>query len=913
MKTLSLRFLLPFGLAAVLFSALVLYRAYTMSQRHAHELLSQQAALALEFNLAIRDYAAEQIRPVMERLVDKDEFLPETMSTSFISRRIFEMVRKKFPDCVIHFASDNPRNPINKASPDELRMIAFFRQHPQAERRTEEMRIEGRRYLAHFTPKWMKPECLRCHGDPKDAPAALIKRYGATASFHRKVGDVVALDTVAVPLDAMNALLAAEMRWQSLILAAGLALLFGAIAVLFRVVVTRRLAAMAGHFHAIADHPEGARLTPLAVGEKDEIGLVGTAFNKLVEHLRQAQARLEERVTQRTAELASANQELRGEIAERQQAEKALQETEAQARASARLLEGLFDAIPDVIGVQDGQRRVIRYNAAGYRFLGLSPEQVRGKLCYELIGRVKPCDVCATAESLRTKQPAQIEKQVPELGIWLECRSYPVLDERGEVVYVLEHLRDITERKRGEQTLREHRDMLSSILRAAPTGIGVVCNRILTEVNDRICEMTGYSREELLNQSSRLLYPSDAEYEFVGREKYDQIKAHGTGTVETRWQRKNGTILEVLLSSTPIHPEDWSAGVTFTALDITKRKRAEDALRESEERFASFMRQLPGFAFVKDHDRRILYVNEIFETAFGLALPEWRGKTNDEIWPGEVGEKIRRDDEAVLAAGEPRALIEDVPTHGELRTYRTIKFPIPRPDGRPWLGGISVDITELRRAEQRLQAVLDEKTVLLREVHHRVKNNLQAMIALMRMRERQITDPAMRQLLAQLQEQARTMSLVHEQLYQSENLAQVKMLTYLRALSMHVVRAFGRDRDVDLRFEVDDLLLDVADASPCGLIVNELLTNALKHAFPPGFVSRPVLEVGLRCDGGRFVLIVADNGQGLPAGLDWEHAPSMGLHLVHLWATHQMGGTIQVDTAQGTRYTIAFEPAAAHR
>ena len=152
MKSVGTRFLIPFGILAVLSSVFVFYQTYESSRKHAYELISQQAALALEFNLAIRDYAARKIRPVMEKLVDKDTFIPETMSTSFISRSIFEKVKKKFPGDIIRFASDNPRNPINRATPDEQRMIEYFRQNPQVNRRTEEIQIEGRRYLAHFSP-----------------------------------------------------------------------------------------------------------------------------------------------------------------------------------------------------------------------------------------------------------------------------------------------------------------------------------------------------------------------------------------------------------------------------------------------------------------------------------------------------------------------------------------------------------------------------------------------------------------------------------------------------------------------------------------------------------------------------------------------------------------------------------------
>ncbi len=133
----------------------------------------------------------------------------------------------------------------------------------------------------------------------------------------------------------------------------------------------------------------------------------------------------------------------------------------------------------------------------------------------------------------------------------------------------------LRERQRAEKALRESESSLKSIFLAAPIGIGVVSNRVLMQVNDRVCEMVGRAREELIGQSARILYPTDEEFELVGRKKYDQIREHGTGTVETYWQHRDGATIDVLLSSSAMDPADWSAGVTFTALDITERKRSE--------------------------------------------------------------------------------------------------------------------------------------------------------------------------------------------------------------------------------------------------------------------------------------------------------------------------------------------------
>lgn len=138
-------------------------------------------------------------------------------------------------------------------------------------------------------------------------------------------------------------------------------------------------------------------------------------------------------------------------------------------------------------------------------------------------------------------------------------------------------------RKQAEESLRQRESILKSIFRAAPTGIGMVYNRVITQANERLCQILGYSEEELLGQSARIVYPTEEDFEFVGREKYIQISERGTGSVETRFQRKNGEIIDVLLSSTPLDSEDLSSGVTFTALDITDRRNAEEALRKAHD------------------------------------------------------------------------------------------------------------------------------------------------------------------------------------------------------------------------------------------------------------------------------------------------------------------------------------------
>jgi two-component sensor histidine kinase/CheY-like chemotaxis protein len=220
--------------------------------------------------------------------------------------------------------------------------------------------------------------------------------------------------------------------------------------------------------------------------------------------------------------------------------------------------------------------------------------------------------------------------------------------------------------------------------------------------------------------------------------------------------------------------------------------------------------------------------------------------------------------------------------------------------------GVNQDITERKQAEIKIRSALEEKEVLLREVHHRVKNNLQAMISLVSMRSKNVKDIETQEILKGLELQARTMSLVYEQLYQSEDLSRVQMAFYIEKLVLNVVESFGFDRRIERKIEIEKISLDVAHAMPCGLIINELVTNSMKYAFPPQFEGTQRITVKMYIEENACVLSVADSGVGLPIKFDIEKTKSNGLRLVKLWATHQLGGTLNIDPGKGSRFDIRF-------
>lgn len=276
----------------------------------------------------------------------------------------------------------------------------------------------------------------------------------------------------------------------------------------------------------------------------------------------------------------------------------------------------------------------------------------------------------------------------------------------GLMMVVSENIALAIEHKRAEEMVRQNEQRLLSLFRAAPTGIGMAVDRVLLQVNERFCEMTGYSEEELIGRSARTLYPSDEEFEYVGREKYAQIRDRGTGTVETSLQCKDGRTIDVLLSSTPLDPDDLSKGVTFTALDISERKAAEEALRVSERKFSSAFRASPtSIVIVSLVDFRLVEVNESFERLTGVTREEAIGKTAVELGIEDPDQLARLAPLAeVLRKGEGIRDVEAKYTSiaGE-ELFIELSAELVEVADEPCALVVSHDITERRRAQESLR------------------------------------------------------------------------------------------------------------------------------------------------------------------------------------------------------------------
>lgn len=193
--------------------------------------------------------------------------------------------------------------------------------------------------------------------------------------------------------------------------------------------------------------------------------------------------------------------------------------------------------------------------------------------------------------------------------------------------------RELEQRKQAEEALRGREASLASVFKAAPVGIGVVTDRMLTQVNERLVEMTGFSEEEMLGNSARMLYPSEEDYEYVGREKYRQIKENGTGSVETCWKCKDESKIDIILSSTPIDTDNWGKGVTFTALDITQRKKAEAQLNQFRRHLSDIIDSMPSVIIGVDVDCNVTLWNRSAQEKTGINSEHAVGRSISDVTP----------------------------------------------------------------------------------------------------------------------------------------------------------------------------------------------------------------------------------------------------------------------------------------
>jgi PAS domain S-box-containing protein len=368
-----------------------------------------------------------------------------------------------------------------------------------------------------------------------------------------------------------------------------------------------------------------------------------------------------------------------------------------------------------------------------------------------------------------------------------------------------------------------------------------------------------------------------------------------------------------LLEASAYTPEDLEAEIerrvvertielqTANAL-LSERVRASEAAHTralaSEERYRRLFEASMDAIVLTDDDGVYLDANEAAAALFGLPRERLIGIRAADLRE-DSGPEAFASHQRYLASGRDAGEFVFRRPDGSLRVaqYTAVRL------GANLHQSILRDITSGREAELRLRSSLAEKEILLKEIHHRVKNNLQVIASMLRLQSDQIGDPSVRELFLESQRRVRAMALVHERLYQAPDLARINLAAYVRTLISDLQRAFRAIAgNVTIRSDVQLIQVDVDQAMALGLILNELIANCLKHAFTAGHPGTITVS-GSRRPGEALVLSVSDDGTGLPSDLDPMQSPSMGLQIVTALAT-QIGGTLTWQRSPGTMVTL---------
>jgi PAS domain S-box-containing protein len=413
-------------------------------------------------------------------------------------------------------------------------------------------------------------------------------------------------------------------------------------------------------------------------------------------------------------------------------------------------------------------------------------------------------------------------------------------------------------------------------------------------------EITGYSVAESLDTLFlNYVHPDD-------RERNNQLflplieRKKDYCRHEVRYLTKDGGYRWVeVFARLVLDEDDRIRGTAGTLQDITERKFAEEDLGKQR---AAIEAAIDGVAIL-DASGCFTYLNTIHLELFGYAKPadligqSWRTLYSDD--------EVRRLEDAAFPA-----LIQD----GRWRGIATAR----RRDGTTFAEELSLtqirdgglvcvcrDITDRLRAEEIIRVSLAEKEVLLKEIHHRVKNNMQIISSLLNLQLGHLHDETSRRLFAESQGRIASMALIHEKLYQSSDLGHIDFADYLRDLTENLVSAVGASsRGIAFDLQAASIELGIDTAIPCGLIVNEIVSNACKHAFAPGTAGR--IEISLsRIGAGEFRLCIRDNGRGIPADFDLRQTKSLGMQLVKT-LVRQLRGDLQIERSPGAAFIITF-------
>ena len=424
------------------------------------------------------------------------------------------------------------------------------------------------------------------------------------------------------------------------------------------------------------------------------------------------------------------------------------------------------------------------------------------------------------------------------------------------------------------------------------------------DVNNVGIERLGYTYDEFLNMT-----PMD----IIAHEKRSEIQKNAFNIFEKGYlefdiiqQAKNGKKIPVEVKSTLIGLNEEKVVLSISR-DITESKRAEKTLQESEKKYRDLAELLPQTIFETDLNGNITFVNHIGHQIFGYTPEELnKGINMIQILVPEDRARAMKNNQRILNGeklpfGEFTALKKDGTTFPIIVNTNLII----QEDKIIGLRGILVDISELKDAENKIKASLKDKEVLLREIHHRVKNNMQIISSLLNLQIDYLNDEDAIDVLKESQNRVKSMAMIHEKLYLSTDLTKINFVDYIQSLISNLFYSYNVKEDhIKPILKIEDVNLNIETAIPCGLIITELISNCLKYAFPNQMKGKIIISLKQVED--KFELIISDNGIGLPENININKIKTLGILLVKS-LTEQIDGKISIQRKNGTQFKITFK------
>jgi PAS domain S-box-containing protein len=677
--------------------------------------------------------------------------------------------------------------------------------------------------------------------------------------------------------------------------------------------------------------------------------------------------------------IGTIEKQLASEVARRDEAEHRLEEVKTTLQEAEERYSTLLESSSDAILVQNLNGVILHVNRITCQLFGYRTEEMLGMSAHQLVAPEFRPVVWDLMESAKTRDSMLFFESI---YMARDGQRLPVVVKARRIGYkgtaaILTIVRDITERKqsdlalrRSEAQLRKSEAQLRSLVERAPIGI-VLANEEGTVIEWNSCaeEMYQLPVERVLGRpiwevnfdtSDESLRTPEAFAEI--KEKMEAFFRSGTAPWLYQFENRsliwpNGEQRFVQMVNFPIRTERGSMLATMirdetdqrkaeielenygqqlssmveqrtaeleqrTAElqhEVSERQKVEDVLRESEGRYRALVNQSP-LSILVEQDGHCIFANPAIVQRLGYdSAYELVGRAVAVITaPDTQAPKIPQHLSRIGGRLNDLAIKAYYRKDGSIYYSENTSMQILY-QGRPAVLVIGQDVTERMQYEQRLEASLAEKEVMLREIHHRVKNNLNVIIALIDLQKSLQADEGVLRVFKELRMRAYTMALVHESLYRSPNLARIDFSKYLQTLVGHIYSAYGPGEGnagappVNMQLDVQNVSLNVETAIPCGLIVNELVTNALKYGFPATYVGDRSSECQIRVslyrrgsgEGERLILSVSDNGVGLPKDFEIQSVQSLGMQLVQILA-RQLSGELKLVSDQGVNWTLIF-------